>query len=36
MIAAAKEAFVGAQVMSVRPSKVAIDALNDELSDIPF
>ncbi len=36
MIAAAKEAFVGAQVISVRPSKVAIDALNDELSDIPF
>jgi len=36
MIAAAKDAFVGAQVVSVRPSKVAIDALNDELSDIPF
>jgi hypothetical protein len=36
MIASAKEAFPGAQVVSVRPSKVAIDELNDELSDIPF
>ena len=36
ILAAAKNAFPDAQVVSVRPSRAALDQLNDELSDIPF
>ena len=36
ILAAAKNAFLDAQVVSVRPSRAALDQLNDELSDIPF
>jgi len=36
ILAAAKNAFPDAQVVSVRPSRAARDQLDDELSDIPF
>jgi hypothetical protein len=36
ILAAAKNAFPGAQVVSVRPSKTTLAELDDELSDIPF
>ena len=36
ILAAAKDAFPGAQVVSVRPSRTTLDQLDDELSDIPF
>ena len=36
ILAKAKEAFPGAQVVSVRPSKTTLAELDDELSDIPF
>jgi len=36
ILVAAKEAFPGAQLVSIRPSGAAIDHLDDELSDIPF
>ena len=36
ILAAAKNAFPEAQVVSVRPSRAALDQLDDELSDIPF
>jgi len=36
ILVATKNAFPGAQVVSVRPSRAARDQLDDELSDIPF
>ena len=36
ILAAAKDAFPGAQVVSVRPNKTTLAELDDELSDIPF
>jgi hypothetical protein len=36
ILAAAKDAFPGAQVISVRPNKKTLQELDDELSDIPF
>ena len=36
ILAAAKNAFPGAQVVSVRPSKTTLAELDDVLSDIPF
>ena len=36
LLGAAKDAFPGAQVVSVRPSRTTLEELNDELSDIPF
>ena len=36
ILAKAKDAFPGAQVVSVRPSKTTLAELDDELSDIPF
>lgn len=36
MLASAKDAFPGAQVMSVRPNKTTLKELDDELLGIPF
>jgi hypothetical protein len=35
-LAAAKDAFPGAQVVSVPPSRTMLEQLDDELADIPF
>lgn len=35
-LSAAKEHFPGAEVISIRPERAAHDALDDQLSDIPF
>ncbi len=36
MLSAAKESFPGAEVISIRPERLAKDALDDALGDIPF
>jgi hypothetical protein len=36
ILAAAKDAFPGAQLVTVRPSRTMLEQLDDELSDIPF